>query len=422
MGAPRRCMAAAMSDNTAMLKFELLTSDPAREAYAGSHARRGRLTLNHGVVETPIFMPVGTYGTVKGVMPQSLHDMGAQIILGNTFHLWMRPGLDVMAQFGGLHAFEKWNKPILTDSGGFQVWSLGAMRKISEEGVRFSSPVNGDKLFLTPEISMQIQTTLNSDIVMQFDECTPYLSVETKTKGQLTTEAEARSSMELSLRWAKRCQAEFARLGNPNALFGIVQGGMFEHLRQESLDQLVAMDFPGYAVGGVSVGEPKDEMLRIMAHTPHRLPANKPRYLMGVGTPEDLVEGVAQGVDMFDCVMPTRNARNGTLFTRFGDLKIRNARHKSDPQPLDVTCTCYACAGKAGVAWADGGPNRDEGGFSRAYLHHLDRCGEMLGPMLATIHNLHYYLNLMGEIRRALEAGRFGEWRQQFKAERARGV
>ena len=390
-----------------MLQFDLLTTDPT------SHARRGRLTLNHGVVQTPIFMPVGTYGTVKGVTPQSLEDMGAQIILGNTFHLWMRPGLDVMAQFGGLHQFEKWNKPILTDSGGFQVWSLGEMRKISEEGVKFSSPVNGDKLFLTPEISMQIQTTLNSDIVMQFDECTPY-----QTKGHLTTEREARQSMELSLRWAKRCATEFTRLANPNALFGIVQGGMFEHLRQESLDQLVAMDFPGYAVGGVSVGEPKEEMLRIMAHTPHRLPAHKPRYLMGVGTPEDLVEGVAQGVDMFDCVMPTRNARNGTLFSRFGDLKIRNARHKTDERPLDETCTCYACAGSPGVSWAQGGRE----GFSRAYLHHLDRCGEMLGPMLASVHNLHYYLNLMSEIRAALDDHAFGDFVAQFKADRLRGV
>jgi queuine tRNA-ribosyltransferase len=403
-----------------MLEFELLRTDPATPecGYQGSHARRGRLALNHGVVETPVFMPVGTYGTVKGVTPQSLEDMGAQIILGNTFHLWMRPGLDVMAQFGGLHAFEKWDKPILTDSGGFQVWSLGAMRKISEEGVKFSSPVNGDKLFLTPEISMQIQTVLNSDIVMQFDECTPYISVEPKTKGQLTTELEARSSMALSLRWARRCQAEFARLENPNALFGIVQGGMFEHLRQESLEQLVEMDFPGYAVGGVSVGEPKDEMLRIMAHTPHRLPAHKPRYLMGVGTPEDLVEGVTQGVDMFDCVMPTRNARNGTLFTRFGDLKIRNARHKMNEHPLDDTCTCYACAGSSGVSWTEGGRN----GFSRAYLHHLDRCAEMLSPMLASIHNLHYYLNLMSEVRAALDAGRFGAFVAQFKADRARGV
>ena len=401
-----------------MLKFDLLKTDTDATGQPLSHARRGQLTLNHGMVQTPIFMPVGTYGTVKGVTSRSLDEMGAQIILGNTFHLWMRPGLDVLQQFGGLHRFEQWRKPILTDSGGFQVWSLGAMRKISEEGVKFASPVNGDKLFLTPEISMQIQTVLNSDIVMQFDECTPY-----DTAGHITTEAEARSSMELSLRWAERCKAEFARQANPNALFGIVQGGMFENLRSESLEQLVAMDFPGYAVGGVSVGEPKEEMLRIMAHTPHRLPADKPRYLMGVGTPEDLVEGVVQGVDMFDCVMPTRNARNGTLFTRFGDLKIRNARHKSDERPLDVTCTCYACAGggagaAAPVAHAQGG----QGGFSRAYLHHLDRCGEMLGPMLASIHNLHYFLNLMREIREALDAGTFSAFRAQFKADRARGV
>ena len=369
--------------------------------------------LNHGVVETPIFMPVGTYGAVKGVMPRSLHETGAQIILGNTFHLWMRPGLDVVQQFGGLHAFEQWHKPILTDSGGFQVWSLGQMRKISEEGVKFASPVNGDKLFLTPEISMQIQTTLNSDIVMQFDECTPY-----ETKGTLTTEREARQSMELSLRWARRCQAEFERLGNPNALFGIVQGGMFEHLRDESLQQLVEMDFPGYAVGGVSVGEPKEDMLRITAHTPHRLPQNKPRYLMGVGTPEDLVYGVQQGVDMFDCVMPTRNARNGHLFTRFGDLKIRNARHKTDPRPIDETCTCYACAGASGVAYSQGGRE----GFSRAYLHHLERCGEMLAPMLATVHNLHYYLHLMSEVRAALDAGQLSAFAAQFHTDRARGV
>jgi queuine tRNA-ribosyltransferase len=403
-----------------MLKFDLLKDDPATAdgAYLGSHARRGRMTLNHGAVETPIFMPVGTYGTVKGVMPRSLHDMNAQIILGNTFHLWMRPGLDVVEKFGGLHQFEKWDKPILTDSGGFQVWSLGEMRKITEEGVKFASPVNGDKLFLTPEISMQIQTTLNSDIVMQFDECTPYLSVETKTKGQITTEREARSSMELSLRWAKRCQDEFARLNNPNALFGIVQGGMFEHLRDESLAGLEALDFPGIAVGGLSVGEPKEDMMRVLKHIGPKLPKHKPHYLMGVGTPEDLIAGVQNGIDMFDCVMPTRNARNGTLFSRFGDLKIRNARHKSDEQPLDVTCTCYACAGSSAVRWADGG--RD--GFSRAYLHHLDRCGEMLGPMLASVHNLHYYLNLMQEIRDALDAGTFGAFVQQFNTDRARGV
>jgi queuine tRNA-ribosyltransferase len=375
------------------LTFELLRTE--------GRARRGRLTLNHGVVETPVFMPVGTYGTVKGMLPRDLEASGAQIILGNTFHLWLRPGLEVLKSFGGLHRFEGWARPLLTDSGGFQVWSLGEMRKISEEGVKFASPVNGDKLFLTPEVSMRIQTVLNSDIAMQFDECTPY-----ETKGRLTSEAEARASMELSLRWAARCQAEFARLGNPNALFGIVQGGMFETLREASLDALVAMDFPGYAVGGVSVGEPKEEMLRILAHTPHRLPAHKPRYLMGVGTPEDLVEGVAQGVDMFDCVMPTRNARNGHLFTRFGDLRIRNAKNKSDERPIEPGCACHACAA----------------GFSRAYLHHLDRCGEMLGPMLATMHNLHYYLNLMREVREALDAGAFEVFRARFKVDRARGV
>jgi len=374
-----------------MLQFALLKTE--------GLARRGRLTLNRGVVETPVFMPVGTYGTVKGVMPSSLEAMGAQIILGNTFHLWLRPGLDVLAQFGGLHRFEGWQRPILTDSGGFQVWSLGEMRKISEEGVKFASPVNGDKLFLTPEVSMQVQRVLNSDIVMQFDECTPY-----ETKGHITTEGEARSSMALSLRWASRCLTEFNRLENPNALFGIVQGGMFENLREESLAALVELDLPGYAIGGVSVGEPKQDMQRIVAHTPHRLPAGKPRYLMGVGTPEDLIEGVAGGVDMFDCVMPTRNARNGHLFTRFGDLRLRNARYKTDERPVDETCACTTCTG-----------------FSRAYLHHLDRCNEMLGPMLASIHNLHYYVNLMREVREALDAGAFEIFRQRFAAERARG-
>jgi len=376
-----------------MSLFELLHTD--------GLARRGRLTLAHGVVETPIFMPVGTYGSVKGVLPSALEQMGAQIILGNTFHLWMRPGLDVMRSFGGLHGFERWGKPILTDSGGFQVWSLGAMRKISEEGVRFKSPVNGDKLFLTPEVSMQIQTVLNSDVVMQFDECTPY-----ESDGRLTTEAEARASMELSLRWARRCIAEFARLENPHALFGIVQGGMFETLREESLTRLAELDLPGYAIGGVSVGEPKEEMRRIVAHTPQRLPAHKPRYLMGVGTPEDLVDGVVHGVDLFDCVMPTRNARNGHLFTRFGDLKLRNARYKADAAPIEETCGCHTCAH----------------GFSRAYLHHLDRCGEMLAPMLTSIHNLHYYLNLMREVREAIEQQRFEAWRSRFVADRTRGV
>jgi len=407
-----------------MLQFELLKTDP------HSHARRGQLTLNHGVIQTPIFMPVGTYGTVKGVMPRSLEEMGAQIILGNTFHLWMRPGLDVLRQFGGLHRFEQWSRPILTDSGGFQVWSLGEMRKITEEGVRFSSPVNGDKLFLTPEVSMQIQTVLHSDIVMQFDECTPYVSLDPKTPGHLTTQDEARASMELSLRWALRCQEEFTRLENPNALFGIVQGGMFEALRDESLAGLEALDLPGVAVGGLSVGEPKEDMMRLLHHIGPKLPAHKPHYLMGVGTPEDLVEGVLNGIDMFDCVMPTRNARNGHVFTRYGDLKLRNARHKTDEQPLDTTCTCYACAGSAGVSFeaatAQTGSDRAEAngwqGFSRAYLHHLDRCGEMLGPMLCTVHNLHYYLNLMREVRAALDVGRLAEWVKQFHADRARGV
>ena len=379
-----------------MLKFDLLRTE--------GHARRGRLTLNHGVVETPVFMPVGTYGTVKGVLPASLEAMGAQIILGNTFHLWLRPGVEVLAQFGGLHRFENWQRPILTDSGGFQVWSLGSSdgtgRKISEEGVRFASPVNGDKLFLTPEVSMQVQRALNSDIVMQFDECTPY-----ETKGLLTTESDARTSMELSLRWARRCLDEFNRGENPNALFGIVQGGMFEALRDHSLAGLAALDLPGYAIGGVSVGEPKDEMLRVMNHIAPKLPAGKPRYLMGVGTPEDLIDGVAAGVDMFDCVMPTRNARNGHLFTRFGDLRLRNSRYKTDERPVDETCSCHTCAG-----------------FSRAYLHHLERCGEMLGPMLCSIHNLHYYVNLMREVREALDNGQFAAFAARFRENRARGL
>jgi queuine tRNA-ribosyltransferase len=375
-----------------MLKFELLGTE--------GDARRGRLTLHHGAVETPAFMPVGTYGTVKGVLPASLREMGAQIILGNTFHLWLRPGLDVIRTFGGLHRFEGWDRPILTDSGGFQVFSLGGSAKVAEEGVRFASPVNGDKLLLTPEVSMQIQTVLDSDIVMQFDECTPYRRGE-----RITTEDEARRSMGLSLRWAKRCVAEFARLGNRNALFGIVQGGMHEGLREESAAALAELDLPGYAIGGVSVGEPKEDMRRIVAHTPRRLPAPKPRYLMGVGTPEDLVDGVAHGVDLFDCVMPTRNARNGHLFTRFGDLRIRNARYKTDARSAEPGCACHTCTN-----------------FSRAYLHHLDRCGEMLGPMLASIHNLHYYLDLMRRVRGALDEGRFAGFARQFAADRAAGI
>jgi len=375
-----------------MLSFDILASD--------GLARRARLGLTHGTVETPVFMPVGTYGSVKGVAPASLEAMGAEIILGNTFHLWLRPGLDVLARFGGLHRFEAWPRPILTDSGGFQVWSLGANAKVSEQGVAFQSPVNGDKLLLTPEVSMQIQHVLGSDIVMQFDECTAY-----EVDGRVTGEAEARRSMEMSLRWAGRSRAEFARLENPNALFGIVQGGMFEHLREHSATALAELDLPGYAIGGVSVGEPKEAMQRIVAHTPRLLPESKPRYLMGVGTPEDLLDGVAAGVDMFDCVMPTRNARNGHLFTRFGDLRIRNARYKTDEQPLDPSCACPTCAR-----------------FSRAYLHHLDRCGEMLAPMLASVHNLHFYVSLMREVRAAIETGTLAAFTAAFRADRARGV
>jgi queuine tRNA-ribosyltransferase len=379
-----------------MLDFKLLKTDQSGQ----THARRGTLTLNHGVVQTPIFMPVGTYGSVKAMSPLELKEIDAQIILGNTFHLWLRPGNDIMAKFGGLHDFMGWDKPILTDSGGFQVFSLGAMRKITEQGVHFSSPINGDKLFLSPEVSMQIQRVLNSDIVMQFDECTPY-----EIDGRPATTKEAEDSMRMSLRWARRSKDEFERGENPNALFGIVQGGMFEHLRDESLAGLEEIDFPGIAIGGLSVGEPKEDMMRMLAHVGPRLPANKPHYLMGVGTPEDLVAGVSNGIDMFDCVMPTRNARNGWLFTRFGDIKIKNARYKDDKAPLDETCGCYACRN-----------------FSRAYLHHLHRSKEILGARLNTIHNLHYYLDLMRQMREALDEDRFPAFLLQFKAERARGA
>lgn len=373
------------------MKYTLLKTD--------GHARHGRLELNHGTIETPIFMPVGTYGSVKAMSPVELEKIGAQIILGNTFHLWLRPGLETIREFGGLHQFIGWNKPLLTDSGGFQVFSLGEMRKISEEGVKFSSPINGDRLFLSPEISMQIQRVLNSDVVMQFDECTPY-----EIEGRPATREEAGQSMRMSLRWAKRSLDEFNREENPNALFGIVQGGMFEDLRDESLAGLNDLDFHGLAIGGLSVGEPKEDMQRILAHTGPRLPTDKPRYLMGVGTPEDLVDGVAHGIDMFDCVMPTRNARNGWLFTRFGDIKIKNARHKNEQIPLDETCSCYTCQN-----------------FSRAYLHHLHRCGEILGAQLNTIHNLHFYLLLMDDMRSAIETGGFSAFRQRFAAERASG-
>ena len=359
-------------------------------------ARRGTLTLNHGSVETPVFMPVGTYGTVKAMAPSELEEIGAQIVLGNTFHLWLRPGLEVIAAHGGLHRFMGWQHSILTDSGGFQVWSLGALRKISEEGVRFASPVNGDRLFLTPEESMRIQRTLDSDVVMIFDECTPY-----EIDGRPATETEARDSMELSLRWARRSRDEFDRLENPNALFGIIQGGMYETLRDASLAGLTEIGFPGYAIGGLSVGEPKPDMFRILEHIAPRLPADKPRYLMGVGTPEDLVAGVTAGVDMFDCVMPTRNARNGHLFTRFGDIRLKNARYKADTRPPDETCGCYTCRT-----------------FSRAYLHHLHKLGEILGARLNTIHNLYYYQALMRDMRAAIESGKMNEFRARFAAER----
>ncbi len=340
-------------------------------------ARCGLLETAHGEVETPVFMPVGTYGAVKGMAPEELRGLGARIVLGNTFHLWLRPGLEVIAAHGGLHRFMGWDGPILTDSGGFQVFSLGELRKISEEGVKFQSPVNGDACFLTPEESMRIQRVLNSDIVMAFDECTPYPA----------DRAQARASMELSMRWAARSKA--AHAGNPNALFGIVQGGMYEDLRDESLAALTGIGFDGYAIGGLSVGEPKDDMLRILRHTAPRLPAERPRYLMGVGTPADIVAAVSAGIDMFDCVLPTRNARNGWLYTRRGVIKLRNARYRDDLSPLDPDCGCHTCRH-----------------FTRAYLHHLQRVNEMLGARLNTLHNLHYYQELMRGLRGAIAAGR----------------
>lgn len=374
------------------LQFKLLATDGA--------ARRAQITLNHGVVQTPIFMPVGTYGTVKAMLPDELETIGAQIVLGNTFHLWLRPGTDIIDKHKGLHGFMQWHKPLLTDSGGFQVFSLEGLRKITEEGVRFASPIDGTRLFLTPEESMRIQTSLNSDIAMVFDECTPYM-----IDGTPATTTEAAQSMRMSLRWARRSRDTFLQLENPNALFGIVQGGMYENLRDESLAGLVDIGFEGYAIGGLSVGEPKDDMLRILAHTAPRMPENAPRYLMGVGTPEDLVDGVSHGVDMFDCVMPTRNARNGWLFTRYGDIKIRNARFRDDDRPLDDDCSCPTCSR-----------------FSRAYLHHLQRAREITGARLNTLHNLHYYLTLMQEMRDAIEEGRFDAWRTQFHQDRARGI
>jgi queuine tRNA-ribosyltransferase len=356
-------------------------------------ARCGRLELAHGAVETPVFMPVGTYGAVKAMSPAELVQTGASIVLGNTFHLWLRPGLEVIAAHGGLHRFMGWTGPILTDSGGYQVFSLGELREIEEEGVRFASPINGDRLLLTPEESMRIQGVLNSDIAMVFDECTTYPA----------DERAAGDSMRLSLRWAERCKRawETDRRGNANALFGIVQGGMHERLREESLAGLKAIGFEGYAIGGLSVGEPRSEMRRILRHTAPLLPAERPRYLMGVGTPEDILEAVELGIDMFDCVLPTRNARNGWLFTRFGDVKIRNARHRGDTRPLDETCACTTCRN-----------------FTRAYLHHLQKVNEILGARLNTLHNLHFYQTFMRELREAIAHGSFGEYAASLRAAR----
>ncbi len=365
-----------------------------------TRARRGTVHLNHGDVQTPAFMPVGTYGTVKGMLPRDIEAIGADIILGNTFHLWLRPGTDIIDKFGGLHKFMHWDKPILTDSGGFQVFSLGAMRKITEEGVHFKSPIDGAKVFLSPEKSMQIQYSLNSDIVMQFDECTPYPA----------THDEAKKSLELSLRWGQRCLDEHKALDSTNALFGIVQGSMYPDLRQQSLKGLLEIGFDGYAIGGLSVGEPKDEMMDVLDYLPDDMPADKPRYLMGVGKPEDLVEGVRRGVDMFDCVMPTRNARNGHYFVtgdanNAGVVRIRNSQYREDIGSLDPECDCYTCQN-----------------FSRAYLYHLNKCKEMLGAQLATIHNLRYYQRLMAGIRQAIEEDTFDAFVSEFYSKRGQDV
>ncbi|MFM1896009.1 MAG: hypothetical protein RLZZ385_1083 [Pseudomonadota bacterium] len=359
------------------MQFEVSATD--------GEARRGVMHFARGAVQTPAFMPVGTYGSVKGLTPQQVESTGADIILGNTFHLMLRPGTDIIRRHGDLHDFIGWHKPILTDSGGFQVFSLGAMRKISEEGVSFRSPVDGDKVFLGPESAIAVQQALGADVIMVFDECTPYPA----------TEAAARQSMELSLRWARRCQA--AHGDHPSALFGIVQGGMYTHLRKESMAALVDLDFDGYAVGGLSVGEPKDEMRQVIEEVVPAMPATHPRYLMGVGTPQDIVHAVTHGIDMFDCVMPTRNARNGHLFTSRGLLRLRNARYRDDTSPLDPDCSCYTCSN-----------------FSLAYLHHLDKCKEMLGAQLNTLHNLSFYQRLMGNLRQAIEQGRLGAFAHAF--------
>ena len=361
------------------MSYELITTD--------GKARRGRLTFARGTVETPAFMPVGTYGTVKGMKTEEVEETGAEIILGNTFHLMLRPGTEIIEQHGSLHGYMNWHKPILTDSGGFQVFSLGKMRKITEEGVRFSSPVTGEKIMLTPERSMEVQRALGSDIVMIFDECTPFPA----------THSEAKLSMELSLRWAQRSKNGHG--DNPSALFGIVQGGMFEDLREVSVSGLTAIGFDGYAIGGLSVGEPKEEMIKILDHTTPLIPEDKPRYLMGVGKPEDLVEGVRRGIDMFDCVMPTRNARNGHLFVTNGVVKIRNSRYKTDTGPLDAECDCYTCKN-----------------YSRAYLHHLDKCKEILGSQLNTMHNLRFYQRIMKGLRDAIEQGKLDNFVSEFYA------
>ena len=365
------------------MKFELLNKDGA--------ARRARLTFARGSVETPAFMPVGTYGTVKAMTPEELRTLGAQIVLGNTFHLMLRPGVEVVRAHGGLHGFMHWDGPILTDSGGFQVWSLGKLRTISEQGVTFQSPVNGDRIFMGPEESMAVQQALGADIIMVFDECTPYPA----------TEEQARVSMELSLRWARR--SKLAHTG-PGALFGIVQGGMYEHLRRESLAGLKEIGFDGYALGGLSVGEPKAEMLRVLDLIAADLPADRPRYVMGVGTPEDLVEAVRRGVDMFDCVLPTRNARNGWLFTHDGQVKIRNSRYRTDIGPIDADCDCYTCRN-----------------YSRAYLRHLQECNEILGARLASVHNLHYYQSLMRGLRQAIEQKTLDDFVEKFYCKRRPG-
>lgn len=350
-------------------------------------SRLGELKFERGTVRTPAFMPVGTYGTVKGLSPEEVRDIGADIILGNTFHLWLRPGCDVMRKHGDLHDFMQWKRPILTDSGGFQVFSLGALRKIKEEGVYFRNPINGDKIFLSPEVSMQVQHALGSDIVMSFDECTPFPA----------THEVAEKSMRLSMRWAKRSREEFDRLENKNALFGIIQGSVYEDLRDESLKELLSIGFDGYAIGGLAVGEGKDDMHRVLDHVVSKMPDDKPRYLMGVGKPQDILDGVLRGVDMFDCVMPTRNARNAHIFTSEGVLKLRNAKYRDDTRPLDPKCDCYTCRH-----------------YSRSYLHHLDKCGEMLGARLNTIHNLRFYQCLMQDIRDHIAAGTLEQFAAEF--------